>query len=39
MPPITVVSQWWMDLFIYGTKVWAYQEDGTFKIDLPFLQN
>jgi len=39
MPPITVVSQWWMDLFIYGTKVWADQEDGTFKIDLPFLQH
>jgi len=19
MPPITMVSQWWMDLFIYGT--------------------
>ena len=30
-----------MDLFIYGTvrEVWTDQEDGTFKIDLPFLQH
>ena len=30
-----------VDGFIYlrHSKVWADQEDGTFKIDLPFLQH